>query len=118
MGTVRQASRTLRENPRSISQVKSNRQPRFLLWYWAFTRPRHGRNLRVAFIQPGLGLLLALGGWLAGLLGRFSLSLPAGLIISALGGVILLLSYLISRVYHKDYPGRFNGRPEEYVARP
>jgi tetratricopeptide (TPR) repeat protein len=117
MGTVRQASRPLRENPRSISQAKSNRQPRFLLWYWAFTRPRHGRILRVAFIQPGLGLLLALGGWLAGLLGWFSLSLPAGLIISAVGGVILLLSYLISRVYHKEYPGRFNARLEEYVAR-
>src|SRR5260370_21280264 len=117
MGTVRQASRTLRENPRSISQVKSNRHPRFLLWYWAFTRPRHGRNLRVAFIQPGLGLLLALGGWLAALLGWFWLSLPAGLIISAVGGVIVLLSFLISRVYHKEYPGTFNARLEEYVAR-
>jgi hypothetical protein len=117
MGTVRQASRPLGEKPKSISQAKSNRQHKFLLWYWAFTLPRHGKFLRVAFVQPGLGLLLAGGGWLAGLLGWFSLSLLVGMVISVVGVLIVLLSYLISRAYHKEYPGRFNARLEEYVAR-
>lgn len=117
MEAAQQANTPRVSKPRQERWALSHPLRRVLLWYWAFAVPRSGKVIRVAFIQPGLGILLALVGWLAGLLGWFSLSLVAGLVISAIGVCVVILSYLISHVYHKEYPGRFNARLEEYVAR-
>jgi hypothetical protein len=120
MGTVPQASRPLRENPRSIRQAKSNRQPRFLLWYWALSYPRDARKLRVAFVQPVLGVLGMLAGVIIGVQGFISGSGAievGGLGVLLLGAIMVLASYLISVAYFKEYPGGFSPQLEEYVAR-
>jgi len=86
-----------------------------LLWYWALSLPGRRQVVRPAYLQPLAGALLALIGLPVGLLGFLPLS--AGLILSLSGLVLVSISYPISRVYHSEYPGRFNPRLEEYVAR-
>lgn len=117
MEAAQQANTPRASKPQQVRWAPQNPFHKVLLWYWAFAVPHGGKVLRVAFIQPGLGIIMALVGWLAGLLGWFSLSLVTGLAISVIGAVVVILSYLISHVYHKEYPGRFNARLEEYVAR-
>jgi hypothetical protein len=86
-----------------------------LLWYWALSVPRGDRLVRAIYMQIVAGMLLTLIGLPLGLLGY--VPLLAGVIVSLSGLVFIGLSYLISLVYHSEYPGRFNPRLEEYVAR-
>src|SRR6476620_8539358 len=116
MAAARQPNASRRSRLQQVSRASSKRPPELLLWYWAFSLFPHGRWARIAFIQPGIGLVMAPFGVLAGVFRWWSLSLADGLIIAAIGILIVTISYLISRVYHTEYPGRFNARLEEYVA--
>lgn len=117
MAAAQQPNASRRSRLQQVSRASSKRPPELLLWYWAFSLFPHGRWARIAFIQPGIGLVMAPFGVLAGVFRWWSLSLADGLIIAAIGILIVTISYLISRVYHTEYPGRFNARLEEYVAR-
>lgn len=102
--------------PRRGSRTLSNRRRAFLLWYWALAIPRDGRVLRVIYLQPILGALIAALGVLAVVLGW---PVPIFIVpaIVVLGLALVAFSYPISLVYYSEYPGGFDERLEEYVGR-
>jgi hypothetical protein len=98
----------------------SKRPPRLLLWYWASALRHDSRWARTAYIQPAVGVVIAIVGVLVGAGGLMSPSLVAelaGAAIAVLGAVIAAISYPISVYYSFEYPGKFDERLEEYVAR-
>lgn len=104
IGWLARAGGAMRKRPREL-----------VLWYWAFSLLPRARALRVAYLQPVAAIILMIAGvvlaWLA------LMPLNIGLFVSFTGLFLLGASYKISRVYHSEYPGRFNQRLEEYVAR-
>ncbi|HEU5347953.1 MAG TPA: hypothetical protein VFU63_05010 [Ktedonobacterales bacterium] len=95
----------------------THRRYDLLLWYWALAVPHHGRWIRTAYIQPVVGVLIAILGVVIGITGWFSLPIIAAPAMAGIGAVIAVLCYPISLYYSFEYPGRFDPGLEEYVAR-
>ena len=101
-----------------------SRRYRLLLRYWSLSHPQdHGwqRWLRVAYIQPIIGGIVALTGAALASLGwlvwHVSIVGVAGVAVAVLGLALAAVSYPISIAYSREYPGKFDERLEEYVAR-
>ncbi|HET8909525.1 MAG TPA: hypothetical protein VFN11_21430, partial [Ktedonobacterales bacterium] len=92
----------------------------FLLAYWALAIPRAARIVRVAFLQPFVGVIAVIAGSIASVWGWTAHAVAfsvGGIALAVLGAVLAIVSYPISVAYFKEYPGGFNADLEEYVAR-
>jgi hypothetical protein len=98
------------------SRETSSKWRDFLLWYWAIAFPRDGRVFRTIYLQPILGLALAIMSVVAGLL-RWPIPLVVLPVIGVIGLAMIGFAYPVSLVYYAEYRGGFDESLEEYVAR-
>lgn len=117
MNAASQAKQPRGGNSQQNSGATSNPLREFALWYWALSRPHNGKTLRIIFFQPIIGVFLVVFGVLVAALGWWSIPLDVGMTIAVIGLALVGFSYGISLVYYSEYPGGFDGRLEEYVAR-
>jgi tetratricopeptide (TPR) repeat protein len=110
--------------PASGSRVKRlSSVVRFLLWCWAFTiHVTRAKGFRVAALIPIAGIVLIIGALLSFAVGPFAdvtgIKPDVSRALLVVGGIgLLLVTGWVSNRYNKQYPGKFNYRLEEYVAR-
>jgi hypothetical protein len=120
MNAAQQADLPRGGKSRQASRTTLKPQHPSLLSYWAFAIPAHARVKRVAFFQPFWGIGCMLVGAVMIPLGWLSYGVAVGvwgIVLLALGAVMMGTAYLISVAYFKEYPGGFSEFLEEYVAR-
>lgn len=107
--------------PQQNNWAATHQRHDLLCWYWALAWRRHSKRLRAAYIQPFVGALIAISGILLGvlvdILHVWFIPIIVAPVMVVIGAIIAILSYPLSVYYSFEYPGGFDERLEEYVAR-